>query len=116
MITIPEPDYLKFLHLHGYPGHFKIELAKKAKILKSEQKKISRLIQMHTTDTRKALKQFTQKFKTFRNVKLPTRAEFLKDVKDDNKTYVLTTLENLANDGLGLHDEDTIWDSKMVLE
>ena len=74
------------------------------------------MITLHSSETRSSLQQFLKKFKTFRAVTLPTRAEFTKNVTDDNRSYIFGTLEKMALDGLGHNEDDVIWDAHMIEE
>ena len=60
--------------------------------------------------------QFSKKFKDFRKVTLPTRKEFMDGMTEQNKSYVFGTLDKMALDGLGLNDDDVIWDAHMIEE
>ena len=51
-VSIPDTDFKKFLNLHSFPSKLKQELKVKSKILRSEQKKISRLITIHSSETK----------------------------------------------------------------
>ena len=82
MVSIPDADFKNFLNLHSFPAKLKQELSSKSKILRNEQKKISRLITLHSSETKNQLNSFSKKFKTFREVGLPTRKEFMANMND----------------------------------
>ena len=114
-MPVPEEAYLAFLDLHSFPRRLRALLARKARALRAEQKKIARLIRKHSEKTKGHLQTFSLKFKAFRQVKLPTRAEFAEKEKG-NPAYAATTLEKMAQDGLGAGPADAVWDSAMVEE
>lgn len=114
-MPVPEEAYLAFLDLHSFPRRLRALLARKARALRIEQKKIARLIRKHSEKTKGHLQTFSLKFKAFRQVKLPTRAEFAEKEKG-NPAYAATTLEKMAQDGLGTGAADAVWDSAMVEE
>ena len=51
-VQIPIEDFGKFLNLHSFPQKLKNELVVKSKILRIEQKKISRMITIHSSETK----------------------------------------------------------------
>ena len=114
-MPIPEEAFLAYLALHSFPRRLRALLARKARALRIEQKKIARLIRKHSEKTKGHLLTFSQKFKVFRQVKLPTRAEFEAKEKG-NPAYASTTLEKMAQDGLGTGPADAVWDSAFVEE
>ena len=55
-------------------------LKAKRKVLRVEEKKIQSLIQKETLETKMKLTSFSKNFRQFRDIKMPTRKEFMKDI------------------------------------
>ena len=113
---IPDEDFDRFLKLHSFPQELKREINIKEKLLQKEQLKIQKTISNHQQNTRRNIKTFNKDFKTFRDVCLPTKKEFLAGLDNNNANYIYGTLERMMQDGLGQNDDETIWDTQMIQE